>query len=80
MEEDIRNSIALMADESTTVSVTKELIIYSWCVIDGNLSSHFLKVLKLEGQTQLLQHSQPTWMSWKFHFPMFTALVVMVQL
>ena len=41
------NSIALMTDESTTISVTKELIIYGRSVVDGKLSSHFLKMLKI---------------------------------
>ena len=41
-------TISLMVDESTTVSVTKELIVYGRCVRDGNLESHFLNMLKLE--------------------------------
>ena len=54
IEEDILNkmrlsaTISLMADESTTVSGTKELIVYGRCVKDGNPESHFLKMLKLE--------------------------------
>ena len=41
------NSIALMTDESTTISVTKKLVIYGRSVVEGKLSSHFLKMLKL---------------------------------
>lgn len=40
--------MGLMADISTTVSVTKELNVYGRCVSNGNLTSHFLKILKLE--------------------------------
>ena len=38
------DSISLMVDELTDISVLKQLVIYCRCVVDGELRSHFLRM------------------------------------
>ena len=41
-------TIGLMADESTSISVTKELVLYGRAVVAGKIKSYFLKMVKLD--------------------------------
>ena len=41
------DSIALMVEESSDTSMLKQLVIYSRCVVDGGLKSHFLGIRDL---------------------------------
>ena len=63
------DSIALMVDESTDISVLKQLVIYGRCVVDGELKSHFLGIKDLFNgtaetiETSLLQFLQDVGLS-----------------
>ena len=63
------DSISLMVDESTDVSVLKQLVIYGRCVVDGELKSHFLGMRDLFNgtaetiETSLLQFLQDVGLS-----------------
>ena len=41
-------TIGLMADKSTSISVTKELVLYGHAVVAGKINSYFLKMVKLD--------------------------------
>ena len=41
-------TIGLMADKLTSISVTKELVLYGHAVVAGKINSYFLKMVKLD--------------------------------
>ena len=49
------DSISLVVDESTDISVLKQLVMYGRCVVDGELKSHFLGMRDLFNGTADLE-------------------------
>ena len=45
---------SLMVDESTDVSILKQLVLYGRCVVSGELKTHFLEIIDLAHGEQLL--------------------------
>ena len=50
------DSISLIVDESTDISVLKQLVIYGRCAVDGELRSHFLRMRDLfNGTAEIIE-------------------------
>ena len=71
-------TIGLMADESTSVSITKELVLYGRVVVDGKINSYYLKMVKLDdGKANTIVAAISDYLI--FLYLMFPVLVVMEQ-